>query len=182
MVSAGELRNPLLAKYISDILVGGVVAVEKYGGLVVGFAGDQFLALFENVEDVFRATIAIAKDLDEVCEFIDGIDIFELYGSGIKMKIGIEFGVIDVAGITTKFLGPQKLFVGSAINYASRIMAGGQGNRCNVGPKAYRQGLFQYTDSAILSVGGKAGESPYTYYNLDLDDVWRNDKDESYWG
>ncbi|TDE16353.1 hypothetical protein E0F88_08885 [Dyadobacter psychrotolerans] len=181
IVAVSEAQNNRVAKYISDILIGGVMAVEKNNGLVVGFAGDQFLALFKTVEEVYMSVHALAKDLDEICEYIAGTDSFIHVDNGIKIKVAIEFGQIDLTSISTKFLGTQKLFAGSTINYASRILNAGEGNRCNVGPSAYKKGLSQYIDSDRRIFEAK-DKIPYEYYNLDFDGVWRNDHMESYWG
>ncbi len=183
MVAKGEKETGNIAQFVRDILSGGIEAVEKSGGLVVGFMGDAFLALLEDVDKVFDCCALIAKDLDRTCEYISGFsEDFPQCPKGPKLKIGIEYGVIDVSTIDSDFLGTQKIFIGSTINYASRIMSAGKGNRCLLGPEAYKKGLFQWSDDDPHTTKGKKGEPEYLYYNLDLNDIWRNDPDENYWG
>jgi len=183
MVSEPEANA--IAQYVGDILGGGVAAVEKNNGNVVGFMGDAFLAFIENADEVFKCCVSIANDLDKTCEYISSnSSAFPFNPKGPSLKIGIEYGYIDVSNIQSNFLGKQKLFISEAINYASRISNAGSGNRCLLGPSAYRMGLNKYT--YVLGpneIRGKCGEPNYIYYQLSLDDIWREgDSEESFWG
>jgi hypothetical protein len=63
-----------------------------------------------------------------------------------------------------------------------RIADAGSRNRCLVGPKAAEIGLNRYPLEGAFSVQGKKGENEYTYFELDLSDVWRaGELKESYW-
>ena len=183
MVAKGEKESGNMAQFVRDILSFGVEAVEKSEGLVIGFMGDAFLALLEDGDKVFDCCALIAKNLDRTCEYISGFpEDFPQCPKGPQLKIGIEYGVIDVSTISSNFLGTQQIFIGSTINYASRIMSAGEGNRCLVGPEAYKKGLNQWCKDEPETTTGKKGEPEYEYYNLDLNEIWRNDPDESYWG
>ncbi|AKD53792.1 adenylate/guanylate cyclase domain-containing protein [Spirosoma radiotolerans] len=173
-----------IAQYIRDILSGGIDAVEKYEGEVVGFMGDAFLAILPTAESVFLSCVSIAKDLDRLCEYLSDRDWKADYQyKGPSLKIGIEYGLIDTSTIYSEFLGEQVLLIGDAINYASRITLGGRGNRCLVGPKAIEQGLLQWSNHGPYVVKGKKGEQTYTYYQLELGDIWREGSGkETYWG
>jgi class 3 adenylate cyclase len=176
----------LIAQFTCDILYGGINSVEQCGGEVVGFMGDAFLAILDDTEKVFQCCASIAKDLNELCEYISSnSDIFPFSPKGPSLKIGIEHGDLDISTISSNFLGVQKLFAGAAINYAHRIMQAGFGNRCLFGPKAYKMGLsnYLYKDS-YDEIKGKDGEPVHRYYKMNLGDIWRendNDSDESYW-
>ncbi len=183
------VANPdanLIAQFTRDVLSGGVDAVESHGGEVVGFMGDAFFAILQDPEEVFKCCVTIAKDLDRQCEFISyNADAFPFSPKGPSLKIGIEYGNLDVSDISSKFLGQQKLFAGEAINYAARITAADYGNRCLIGPKAFKYGLNNYIrkEDGPFEIEGKEGEPIYKYYKLDLGDVWREgNSEESFWG
>ena len=95
------------------------------------------------------------------------------------MKVGVEFGWMDVASIDSKVLGSLPLLIGPPINYASRIISAGAGNRCLYGPVAAQEGLRHYSSTGPFSVEGKLGEPAYTYYQLDMSDIWREGERES---
>jgi class 3 adenylate cyclase len=184
MVSKPEAN--LIAQFTRDVLSGGIKAVENHGGEVVGFMGDAFFAILSDADEVFRCCAAIAKDIDRQCEYVSSnSDAFPFLPKGPSLKIGIEYGSIELSNISSKFLGNQKLFAGEAINYATRITTADYGNRCLVGPKAFGMGLKNYIqeNDGPYEVEGKEGEPMYKYYRLDLSDIWREgDPKESYWG
>ena len=177
-----------IAQFVRDVLTGGIEAVERNGGEVVGFMGDAFLAILPSAEEVARSCFGIAKDLDRQCEYISIIqhsspDSFWFAPGGPSLKIGIEYGFMDVSSIQSNFLGEHKLLIGSAINHASRIMQALDGNRCLVGPNAAKQGLDNYALEGPMFVPGKNEEAPYEAYEFDLGDIWRAGvSNETYWG
>ena len=186
MVARAE--GDLVAQYTRDVLAGGIGAVERNGGEVVGFMGDAFYALLPDVDETFQCCVDIAIDLDKQCEYISSCqaespDTFSYSPGGPGLKIGVEYGQFDIASIGSRYLGPQNLFIGPAVNYASRITAAGKGNRCLVGPSAAARGLDQYQHRGPFKVKGKRGEKPYTYIELNLDDIWRaGGEGETFWG
>jgi class 3 adenylate cyclase len=165
-----------------------IECAEKHGGQVVGLMGDAFYAVLPRVDNVFMCCVGIAKDVDRMCEWISQCqttdpDAFAFSPGGPGLKIGVEYGTLDVDDIHTDFLGNQKLLVGPAVIYASRITAAGKGNRCLIGPKAAKRGLDKYSLRGPLKIKGKKGEPIYTYYELELGDIWRaGDATETYWG
>ena len=184
------VANPdanLIAQFTRDVLYGGINSVQQCGGEVVGFMGDAFLAILDDTEKVFQCCASIAKDIDKQCEYISSnSDAFPFAPKGPSLKIGIEYGYLDISTISSNFLGVQKLFAGEAINYAARIMQAESGNRCLFGPKAYELGLKDYLrgdDKDYYEINGKTGEQIYRYYKMNLGDIWiEGDSDESYWG
>jgi len=185
-------HNDSIAQFVRDTLSGGVDMVQKHDGSVVSFMGDAFLAIMYNPDSVYMSCAGIAKDLDRQCEYIsnhqdDYPDDWHYAKGGPSLKISIEYGWIDISTIYSEVLGEQRLLIGPAINYASRISSGGEGNRCLVGPEAFnKRGMNQWMNSGPYSVMGKNNEGKYHYWELDLGDIWREDRrdpcDETYWG
>lgn len=136
----------------------------------------------------FRVCVGIAKDLDDQCEYIsltqdENPHFYPFAPGGPSLKIGVEFGWLGVSEIWSKHLGTQQLFIGPAVNYASRITQAGVGNRCLLGPDAVKNGLGDYQLDGPFTVAGKPGEPDYVYYELPLGDIWREgDTEETYWG
>lgn len=170
-----------IAQFVRDVLSGGVEIVERQGGSILSFMGDAFLALLENAESAYKAAVGIAKDLDRQCEYIsdhqrDHPHDWHFVRGGPSLKIGIEFGWVDISTIHSALLGTQRLVIGPAINYACRITTVGQGNRCHVGTEAMRRGFDQWRNSGPFSAKGKPGESEYPYWQMVLGDIWREGK------
>ena len=175
MVTASE--GFLIAQFTRDVLAGAINAIQEEHGEVIGFMGDAILGLVPTAETAFRSCVGIAKDLDQQCAYISNQQnlIEQDWGfapGGPSLKIGIEYGELDVSSIQSRCLGERKLVVGNAINYAARIIAPGKGNRCHIGPRAVANGVDAYPLSRVCRTRGKPGEGTYVYYKLDLGDVW----------
>lgn len=183
----------MVAQFVRDILSGGISAVEKAGGSVVGFMGDAFLAIFPESGNIVSACFDIAKDCDKQAEYIStwnsrDPDLFPL-AKGPSLKIGIEFGSMDISEIYSKELGTQKLYIGKPINYASRILNAGEGNRCHIGPAAQvclSKNGFDNLDGPHAIYGKNSSEGEYQYYVFTMGEIWREGKikedGESYLG
>ena len=192
MVSKASYSNDSIAQFVRDILSGGVGMVEKYGGSVVSFMGDAFLAVLDDPEYVFMTCAGIAKDVDRTCEYIsthqaDCPGAWNFAKGGPGLKIAIEYGWIDISTTYSNFLGEQRLLIGHCINYANRISHAGIGNRCLVGPNAINHhGMNSWSNRGPYTVKGKPGEGDYIYWELELGDVWIAGEiescDETYWG
>jgi class 3 adenylate cyclase len=184
-------RSDFIAQFVRDILSGGVETVERHGGSVVSFMGDAFLALLDDAESAYKAVVGIAKDLDRQCEYISDFqrthsNDWAFAPGGPSLKIGIEYGWVDISTIQSISLGTHLLAIGPAINYAWRITGAGMGNRCHVGPKAMEQGFSQWRNFGPYSTKGKAGEDAYQYWQMALGDIWKEGAvdllEESYLG
>ncbi|MEK7674812.1 MAG: adenylate/guanylate cyclase domain-containing protein [Verrucomicrobiota bacterium] len=168
----------LIAQFVRDVLSGPIAAIESCDGEVVGYMGDAILGVLPTGDGAAFACFDIAKDLDRQCEYIfnhqeDFPQDWAFAPGGPSIKIAIEYGSLDVSTISSRFLGTHRLLIGDAINYASRITSGGVGNRCHIGPIAAAMAPFSgYTLHGPRSVRGKAREGVYTYYELDLSDIW----------
>jgi hypothetical protein len=116
-------KGESIAQFVRDTLSGGIETVQKHGGAVVGFMGDAFLSVFDNIASVYMSCVGIAKDLDRCCEYIsDHQRVFpkdwHYAKGGASLKIGIEYGWIDISTIHSNLLRQQKLLIGPPINYA----------------------------------------------------------------
>ena len=184
-------NGDIVAQYIRDVLTGGIVAVENYGGEVVGFMGDAFFAVLPDALSVFHSCVAIAKDVDEQCEYLSMMqreyaNVYPYSPGGPGLKIAVEYGWLDISTISSNLLGEQRLLIGPPVNYAARISAAGVGNRCLFGPEAAASDLGQYALRGPFRIKGKKGEGVYKYYQLYLGDIWREGQlgpsHYTYWG
>lgn len=190
MVSRSTMSD-CIAQFVRDILSGGIETIQRHGGAVAGFMGDAFLAVFDNVDSVYMSCVSIAKDHDGQCEYIsehqrDFPEYWHYAKGGAGLKIGIEYGWIDISTIHSNLLGQQKLLIGPPINYAYRITSPGEGNRCHVGPEAMNRGMDQWPNSGPYPAPGKQGEGEYSYWTMHLGDIWKEGKmeegEDTYWG
>lgn len=174
-----------VAQFVRDILAGPIAVVEREGGSVIGVNGDAIFAILPDAERTFSACVGIAKDLNNMCSYLANTDFIASIPAPPSLKIGVEYGILTNSTITTTALGTIPFCIGPATNYAARIIAAGSGNRCHIGPAAYEAGMDAWlSGQAILDVAGKQGEPTYSYYKLDLSDIWiegERDDGEYYW-
>jgi class 3 adenylate cyclase len=164
-----------IAQFTHDVLIGGIGLVEEQGGQVVGLMGDAFYALLPDAKSVVECSIGIAIDINKQCEYLDHLhsDLKSTeYPEGIGVKIAVEYGSLDVANIQTRAMRRQRLFVGEAVIYATRISGAGKGNRCLLGPVAAEMVQEECDLKGPYKLKGKEGEPLYTYYRMDLSEVW----------
>ena len=181
-----------LAQFTRDVLTHGIEAIENAGGEVVAFMGDASLAVLPDVSSAFNVCASIAKDLDHQCEWISDSqrkapELWPYAPGGPGLKVAFEWGTIGSTQIASLHLGVQLLLIGTPINYACRISAAGEGNRCVCGPSAAR--LLReagYVLEGPSQCEGTKSDGPYVYFELDLGDLWasgrRADGEDSYWG
>lgn len=171
-----------IAQFVRDVLSLGICIVQEQGGAVVNFMGDAFLALFDNPDSVYFSCAGIAKGLDPFYERLpehrkEHSNDWHGAARGGGLKIAVEYGWIDISTICSDILGRQRLLIGRPINYASRILSAGFGNRCLIGPEAMNnRGMDKWKNSGPYSVKGKPGEGDYVFWQLDLGDIWRESK------
>lgn len=179
----------LVAQFTRDVLSGAIKAVEAHGGDVVGIMGDAVLAILPDAESTALACFAIAKDLDDQCEYIANEQSsdpgsWDFAPGGAGLKIGIEYGEIEESTISSRFLGEQTILAGKPIVYAARICGAGAGNRCFLGPRAAEK--LGYPLDGPFELPGKREGTSYTYYQFDLSEIWREGDippgGERHWG
>lgn len=153
--------------------------------------GDAVLGLLPDATSAFLACAGIAKDVDRLCEFVStnrdsAPEFWHVVPGGPTLKVGVEYGQLNTSTIESNVLGKQILVIGDAINYASRIIGAGDGNRCFVGPNAVSliQAAGYGLEGPFEFVGKKS--ATFTYFELDLGDIWRegsrSPNDDTYWG
>ena len=190
MVSDAD--GDLIAQFVRDFLDGGISAIEKQNGEIVGFMGDAFLALVPDANAFALSVFAIAKDVDRHCEYLsdnqrEDPSLWSFAEGGASLKITAEYGWLDSSTIGSRFLGEQHIFAGNAINHAERIGAAGEGNRCMLGPAAAKLVEAEgYALDGPYFIDGKPHETRFEYHEFDLGDIWvpgpRIPGSETYWG
>ena len=182
------LKNELSAgvgQFVCDVLSGSIRAIEDAGGSVIGINGDAIFGILPDANSAAQACHMVAKDLNAVCDYLDGTDYLDEVPSPPTLKIGVEYGILSNSTISTNALGEIPFCIGPATNYCSRIIAPGEGNRCHVGPEAYANGMDKWIgEQQPREVTGKPGEPIHTYYKYDLGEVWREgprEDGEFYW-
>lgn len=173
-----------IAHFVRDLLSGSVAAIEEAGGDVVEVMGDAILGILPDADAAAGACFEIARDLNAqggyaALALASGPGSWEALPSRPSLKIGIEYGRLDVSAISSRLLGVHPLIIGEPINHVARILSVGHGNRCLVGPRAREQGFSNYPMSGPYYVKGKAEEPDFEYYQLDLGDIWNEDVGES---
>lgn len=173
-----------IADYMADVLGGAITAIEKSGGSVIGIMGDAIFGIVDTADAVVVACATIAKDVNRQREYLTGTDYESAVPTLPGLKIGVEYGQLNVSKISSNAMGELPFCIGGGTNYAARIADAGVGNRCNIGPDAMKAGLDQYIiDDGPGWIEGKSGEGTYTYWKLDLSDIWieGDDSEKEFW-
>jgi predicted ATPase/class 3 adenylate cyclase len=144
---------------INACFEGLVPVIEKYGGTVDKFIGDEIMALFgapvANENDPERA-------LRAALEMQEALDRFNAENAGdLGLHFGINTGVVLAGDIGSR--GRRQYSVmGDAVNLASRLGDASERGEIFVGPDTYRltSGLFEFKALAPLSLKGKAEPVP----------------------
>lgn len=175
----GSTKGADIADFTRDALEHVVRAIEANEGEVPAIMGDAVFGILPEGAPILMARQEIAVAVNRESEHISDHRItspgdWAYSPGGVSLKICIEFGEMHVSSIRTQYLGVQQLFVGSAINYASRIGAAGKGNRCLIGPAASK--MPEFSSKPLCGpqhVPGKRGEPDLEYYELCLKDRWQ---------
>ena len=191
MVRESETTGDGIAQFTRDSLQKSIEIIEANNGEVVGFMGDAIYGILPNGESTIDSCFGIAKDIDRTCEYISSAqendsEIWSFCEGGPSVKIAIEYGTLDKSSITSNYLGDHPVLIGSAINYAHRISAAGEGNRCLIGPIAAKMAFTEYNLGELSTTHGKSGEPSYDYYQFHMEDTWIEGLiepgDDTYWG
>jgi len=110
MVQLATTASDSIAQFTRDVLAGAIHSIEATGGEATGFMGDAILGIIPDGKAAISACYLIAKDVDELCEYISGIQK-ESPGSwayamgGPSVKIAVEYGRLDISTISSRLLG-----------------------------------------------------------------------------
>jgi class 3 adenylate cyclase/tetratricopeptide (TPR) repeat protein len=140
-----------------------VPIVQKYGGTVDKFIGDEIMALFgapvAHEDDAERA-------LRAALEMMDGIAAFNRkHGTELGLHLGVNTGLV-VAGHVGAGSRRDYSVMGDAVNLAARLEDASSTGEIFVGPTTYRQthALFDFKAVPPLNLKGK--EAPVQIYQL----------------
>jgi class 3 adenylate cyclase/tetratricopeptide (TPR) repeat protein len=131
-----------------------VPIVERYGGTVDKFIGDEIMALFgapsAHENDAERALRA-ALDMREALAGLNATD-----GTSLGMHIGVNSGTVVTGGLGSDGR-EQYSVIGDTVNLAARLAAAAPGGEILVGPTTRRLTslLFDFTVLPPMAVKGK---------------------------
>ncbi|MBN1138814.1 MAG: AAA family ATPase [Anaerolineae bacterium] len=140
-----------------------VPVVEKYGGTVDKFIGDEIMALFgapiAHEDDPVRALRAALEMMDELETFN------QQHSTALGLHFGINTGAVIAGGLGTRERQDYTV-MGDAVNVASRLEDISERGEILAGPDTYRltAPLFEFETMVPVQVKGKA--EPVPVYRL----------------
>ena len=140
-----------------------VPPIEKYGGVVDKFIGDEVMALFgaplAHENDPERALRAVLEMKDALADFN------ACRGANLGIHFGVNTGLVIAGGIGTKQRQEYSV-IGDAVNLAARLADLSQGGQALVGEETYRLSapLFDFQPLPPVMLKGK--RQPQAVYEL----------------
>ncbi len=140
-----------------------VPVVEKYGGVVDKFIGDEVMALFgapvAHEDDSARALWAALEMMESLAAFN------AREGTAMQLHIGVNTGLV-VAGEVGSSGRRAYTVMGAAVNLAARLEEASAAGQILVGPAIYRltAPLFEFEPLGPISLQGRA--EPLPVYRL----------------
>ena len=140
-----------------------VPVIQKYGGTIDKFIGDEIMALF-------GAPIAHENDperaLRAALEMMEAITAFnQMRGTNLGLHIGINTGPVVTGGIGAQDRRDYSV-MGDAVNLAARLEDASADGEIYIGPNTYRRAsaLFDFVALTPLELKGKS--KPVQIYKL----------------
>ncbi len=133
--------------------------VERFGGTVDKYIGDNVMALFgapvaheDDAERAVRAGLGMQEAMGEINE-----RLASTHGATFSLRVGVNTGEV-VAGA----IGDAYTVVGDAVNVASRLQAAAERGTVTVGERTVRatEGAIDYRELLPLTLKGKAEPVP----------------------
>jgi class 3 adenylate cyclase/tetratricopeptide (TPR) repeat protein len=133
--------------------------VERYGGTVDKYIGDNVMAIFgapvtheDDAERAVRAALGMQEAMGEINERLG-----RTHGVSFALRVGLNTGEV-VAGA----VGDSYTVIGDAVNVASRLQSAAQPGSITVGERTYRatQDAISYRRLEPLTLKGKAEPVP----------------------
>jgi len=140
-----------------------VPIIEKYGGVVDKFIGDEIMALFgapvAHEDDPVRA-------MRSALEMMKTLEAFNNHQSvNLGMHVGINTGLVVTGGIGSQ--GRQQFSVmGDAVNIASRLESISERGEIFVGPDTYKNANSLFTFEILEPIQIKGKSDPVQVYKL----------------
>ncbi|GMQ28369.1 adenylate/guanylate cyclase domain-containing protein [Algoriphagus confluentis] len=136
-----------------------VPIVERYGGTIDKFIGDEIMALF-------GAPIARENDaemaLRAALEMMDALMLFnEEHGLRLGMHFGINSGIVVAGGLGSE-ARQQYSVMGDAVNLAARLEDASEAGQIFVGPSTFKltEPYFEFDALPPISLKGKSKPVP----------------------
>ena len=140
-----------------------VPVVERYGGVIDKFMGDEMMVLF----GAPRATEHHADHALRAClDMFDELSAFnEKHGRALGLHIGVNSGLVVAGGIGSNRRQDYSV-MGDAVNIAARLEDASEAGEILVGPASYRAtaSSFEFDTLAPLLLKGKG--QPLPVYRL----------------
>ena len=133
--------------------------VDRYGGHVDKYIGDNVMALFgapvaheDDAERAVRAALAMQDAMEEINR-----DVGAAHGVSFELRVGLNTGEV-IAGA----IGDGYTVIGDTVNVASRLQSAGRPGTVTVGERTVRatSGAVEYTELEPLTLKGKAQPVP----------------------
>src|SRR3954447_9149315 len=133
--------------------------VERYGGAVDKYIGDNVMATFgapvaheDDAERAVRAALGMQEAMAEINE-----DLGRRHGVSFALRVGVNSGEV-VAGA----IGGGYTVIGDAVNVAARLQSAARPGTVTVGERTYRStaDAFEYTELEPLALKGKSQPVP----------------------
>ncbi len=140
-----------------------VPIVEKYGGVIDKFIGDEIMALF-------GAPLAHENDAERALRAsLEMMDALESFNHARRLSLGMHFGIntgLVVAGGLGSDGRQQYSVMGDAVNLAARLEDASETGQILIGPNTHRltAPLFRFEMLAPIRVKGKS--EPVAVYRL----------------
>jgi class 3 adenylate cyclase/tetratricopeptide (TPR) repeat protein len=136
-----------------------VPIVEKYGGTVDKYIGDEIMALFgapvEHENDAERALRAALEMLSALSQFNNRM------GTELGMHFGINTGIVVAGGMGSESR-QQYSVIGDTVNLASRLADASDTGEILAGPATWRltRAFFDFDAAVRIEVKGKTDPVP----------------------
>ena len=140
-----------------------VPIIEKYGGVVEKFIGDEIMAMFgapiSHENDAERALRASLEMMDSLVEFN------QKHLTSLGMHFGINTGIVVAGGLGSE--GRQQYGVmGDTVNVAARLEDASETGQILVGPNTYRLTALQFEFESLASIRVKGKSEPVPIFQL----------------
>jgi class 3 adenylate cyclase/tetratricopeptide (TPR) repeat protein len=140
-----------------------VPIIEKYGGVVEKFIGDEIMAMF-------GAPIAHENDAERALraslEMMDALVVFNQKNlTNLGMQFGINTGIVVAGGLGSE--GRQQYGVmGDTVNVAARLEDASETGQILVGPNTYRLTTLRFEFESLSPIRVKGKIEPVPVYRL----------------
>jgi class 3 adenylate cyclase/tetratricopeptide (TPR) repeat protein len=133
--------------------------VERFGGTVDKYIGDNVMALFgapvaheDDADRAVRAALAMQAAMEEL-----NAEAQEAYGVSFALRIGVNTGEVLAGAV-----GDAYTVTGDTVNVAARLQAAGRPGTITVGERTVRatEGAIEYSSLGGLTLKGKAEPVP----------------------